>query len=184
MVAEGGAELGEALIDLGHPILAVLGEARARAVEASIGALQQPELLGRQLQAGAVVVQKRDATKQHTVHHDRIPVPRHPERDLLVDLQDLGIGIRRHQVVEHGRDLVEQLARALQCRNRVVKVGRRRVVGDGGDLGHVVGKGLLECREEVLRLDLVKGRRLVRRLPGLEQRVGIGLGKHLGLRYL
>ena len=57
MMAEGGAEMGEPLVDLGHPRLGGLVEAGAGAVEAGIGALQQPHLLAGQAERGAVVVQ-------------------------------------------------------------------------------------------------------------------------------
>src|SRR6202007_3191859 len=45
MVAEARAKISQTLIDLGHPRLALLGEAGAGAVEAGIGALQEPLLL-------------------------------------------------------------------------------------------------------------------------------------------
>ena len=47
-------------------------------------------------------------------------------------------------------------------------------MGDRRDLGGMVGKGLLEGRQEVLRLDLGKRRRLERRLPRLQQRICAG----------
>ena len=50
-------------------------------------------------------------------------------------------------------------------------------MGDRGDLGGVVGEGPLEGGQEVLRLDLGERRRLERRLPRLEQRVGLGFRK-------
>ena len=171
VVAEAGAEMGQPLVDLGHPLLGGLVEAGAGAVEADVGPLQQPHLLAGQPERGAVVVQLRDPAEQHGVHHDRIPVPRHPQRDLLVDLQHRRVRVRRDQGVEHRRDLGEQLAGALQRRDGVVEVGRRRIVNDCGDLGRVVGEGLLEGRQEVLRRDLVERRRLERRLPGRQQRV-------------
>ena len=172
MVAEAGAEMGQPLVDLGHPLLGRLVEAGAGAVEAGIGALQEPPLLSRQREAGAVLVQQRDAAEQHRVHHDRVPVPRHPQRHLLVDLEQRRIGMRRHQVVEHRRDLGEQLAGALQRGDGVGEVRRGGVVLDRGDLGCVVGEGLLEGGQEMLRRDLGKRRRLERRLPRLQQRVG------------
>jgi hypothetical protein len=45
-------------------------------------------------------------------------------------------------------------------------------MGDRGDLGSVIDEGLLEGRKEMFRRDLVEGRRLKRRLPRLQQRVG------------
>ena len=171
MVAEGCPELRQPLVDLGPALLGCLVEAGAGAVEIGVGALQKPHLLGGQAQRRAVFVQQRDAAEQHRVHHDRIPVPRHPQRDLLVDLEDRRIGVRRDQVVEHGCDPGEQLAGALQRRHGVGEVRRRGIVGDRRDLGGMVDKGLLEGRQEVLRLDLGKRRRLERRLPRPEQRI-------------
>ena len=52
MVAEGGAEMGQPLVDLGHPLLGVRVQPGAGAVEAGIGALQQPQLLAGQPEAG------------------------------------------------------------------------------------------------------------------------------------
>ena len=126
MMAEGSAEMGQPLVDLGHPLLGRLVEPGAGAMEAGIGALQQPHLLGGQPERGAVVVQQRDPAEQHRVHHDRVPVPRHPQRHLLVDLQQRRIGVRRHQIVEHRRNPGEQLARALQRGDGVGEVRRRR----------------------------------------------------------
>ena len=144
-------------------------------MEAGIGAFQEPHLLAGQAEAVAVLVQHGDAAEQNCVHHDRIPVPRHPQGDLLVDLQDRRIGVRRDQVVEHGCDPGEQLSGALQRGDGVGKVGRRRIMGDGGDLGGVVGEGLLEGRQEMFRRDLGKRRRLERRLPRLQERVRLSL---------
>ncbi len=175
VMAEAGAELGELLVDLRHPRLGLFGEAGAGTVEAGVGALQQAELLRRKTKTGAVLVQMGDAAKQHGVHHDRIPVPRHPQGDLLVDLQDGRVGMRRDEVVEDRRDLGEELAGALQRRDGVGEVGGRRIVGDRRDLGGVVGEGLLEGRQKVLGLDLVEGRGRKRRHPGLQQRVGLGV---------
>ena len=44
---------------------------------------------------------------------------------------------------------------------------------DRGDLGGVVGEGLLEGGQEMLRRNFGEWRRLERRLPGLQQRVGL-----------
>ena len=181
MMAEAGAELGQLLVDLGHARLGLVGEAGAGAVEAGVGALQQAELLRVEAEIGAVLVQLGDAAKQHGVHHDRIPVPRHPQGDLLVDLQDGRVGMRRDQVVEDRGDLAEQLAGALQRRDGVGEVGRGRIVGDRGDLGGVIGEGLLEGGQEVLRRDLVEGRGRKRRHPGLQQRVGLGVRSLAGI---
>ena len=171
MVAEACAKMGQPLIDLGHPLLGGLVEPGAGAVEACVGPLQEPHLFCRKAERGAVLVQHGDPAEQHGVHHDRIPVPRHPQGDLLVDLQDRRIGVCRDQVVEHRRDLAQELARALQRRDGVGEVRHRGIVGDRGDLGGVVGEGLLEGRQEMLGDDSVERRGLERRLPGLEQRV-------------
>ena len=57
----------------------------------------------------------------------------------------------------------------------LAKSGVAGIVGDRGDLGGVIGEGLLEGRQEMLRRDLRKRRGLERRLPGLQQRVCLGL---------
>ena len=57
---------------------------------------------------------------------------------------------------------------------------------DRDDLGGVIGEGLLEGREEMFRRDFGEWRGLERRLPGLQQRVGLGLrsGRHFrGFRH-
>jgi hypothetical protein len=152
-------------------------------MEAGIGALQQPPLLACQGQRGAIFVQHRDPAEQHRVHHDRVPVPRHPQRHLLVDLEQRRVGIRRHQVVEDRRHLGEQFPGALQRRDGICKIRRGGIVGDRGDLGCVVGEGLLECGEEMFRINLREWRRLERRLPRLQERVFRGLrggGRFLG----
>ncbi len=45
-------------------------------------------------------------------------------------------------------------------------------MGDRRDLGGVIGKGLLEGGHEMFRDDLGKGRRLERRLPCFQKRIG------------
>ncbi len=57
------------------------------------------------------------------------------------------------------------------------KSGCGGIVNDCVDLGGVIGEGLLERRQEVLRRDLAEGRRLERRLPGCEQRVGLSFAR-------
>ena len=109
--------------------------AGAGAVEAGIGPLQQPHLLAGQSEGGAIFVQLRDPAEQHRVHHDRIPVPRHPQRHLLVDLEQRRIGVRRHQVVEHRRHPGEQFSGALQRGDGVGKIRRGGIVLDRRDLG-------------------------------------------------
>ncbi len=170
-MAERRAEMRQPLVDLGHPRLRHLVEPGAGAMEAGIGALQEPHLLRRQGERGAIVVQHRDPAEQHRVHHDRVPVPCHPQRHLLVDLEQRRVGMRRHQIVEHRRNLGEQFSGALQRGDGVGEVRRRGIVGDRGDLGRVVGEGLLEGGEEMFRRDLRERRRLERRLPRLQQRV-------------
>ncbi|MGY4166866.1 hypothetical protein ACVIM8_000939 [Bradyrhizobium sp. USDA 4529] len=177
MVAERGAEMGEALVNLGHAGLCRIVEAGAGAAEAGVGAFQQPHLLASQAEGGALLVQHGDAAKQHSVHHDRIPVPRHPGRHLLVDLQDRRARMRRDQVVEHRRDLRQQFAGALQRGDGVVEVGQRRIVGDRSHFRGMIGEGLLEGGQEMLRLDLGERRRLERRPPCLQE----GVGKSLSL---
>ncbi len=179
MVAEGRAELRQPLVDRGPARLGGLIEAGTGAVEVVVGALQEAHLLARQPQRGAVVVDQRDPAEQHRVHHDRVPVPRHPWRNLLVDREDFWVGVGRDQIVENRRDLREQLSCALQRGDGVGEVGRGRVVGDRRDLGRMVGKGPLERRQEMLRRDLGKGRRLERRLPRRQQRVGFRNGRIL-----
>ncbi len=171
MMAETGAEMREALVDLGHPRLGGLVEAGAGAVEAGIGPLQETHLFGGEAELGAFVVQRHDAAEQYGIHHDRIPVPRHPRRHVLVDLQDRRIGMRRHQIVEHRCHTAEQLAGALQRRDRIGEVRRGRIVHDRGNLGRMVEKRLFEGRHEVLGLDLVERRGLERGLPGFQKRI-------------
>ena len=56
MVAEGGAELRQPLVDLGHPRFGLVVETGAGAVEADVGTLQQPQLLRREIELGADAV--------------------------------------------------------------------------------------------------------------------------------
>ena len=57
----------------------------------------------------------------------------------------------------------------------LAKSGVAGIVGDGGDLGGVIGERLLEGGQEMLGLDLGEWRGLERRLPRHQQRVGLGL---------
>ena len=176
MVAEVCREMCQPLVDLGGPRLGCLGEPGAGAVKAGPGPLQKPRLLARQIERGCLVAQLRDAAKQRSIHGDRIPVPRLLQRHFGLDLKKLRIGVRTHEVIEHRRDLGEQLAGTLQCRDGILE---RRLLGvglNGLDLRRVIGKGLVEGRRKVLRADIGEGRCLERRLPGSQQRVGLGGG--------
>ncbi len=175
MVAEAGAEIGEPFVDLGHPLLRGLVKAGAGTVEAGIGALQKSHLLGGQTQARALLVQQGDAAEQHRIHHDRVPVPGHPRRHLLVDLEDGRVRMRRDKIVEHGGHAVQQFAGTLQCRDGVGEVGRCRILRNRSDLGSMIREGPLEGREKMLRLDGIEGRRLKWSLPGRKQRICVGL---------
>ncbi len=159
-MAERRAEMGQPFVDLRHPRLGGVVEPGTGAMEAGIGALQQPHLLACQGQRGAIFVQHRDPAEQHGVHHD---------------LEQRRVGIRRHQVVEDSRHLGEQFPGALQRRDGICKIRRGGIVGDRGDLGRVVGKGLLECGEKMFRINIREWRRLERRLPRLQERIFRGL---------
>ena len=68
----------------------------------------------------------------------------------------------------------------------LAKSGAAGIVLDRGDLGCVVGEGLLEGGKEMFRRNLRKRRGLERRLPRLQERVGRILrgGRHLlGFRH-
>ena len=123
MVAEGGAELRQPLVDIRHALFRRIVEASAGAMETGVGALQQPHLLRRKTKRRAVLVQMRDAPEQHRVHQDRVPVPGLAQRHLAVDLQQFWARMRRNQIVEHSRHLAEQLPRALQRHDGVGKIG-------------------------------------------------------------
>ena len=166
MMAERGAEMGQPLVDLGHPRFSRPRRARRRrggsGYRCAPAAASAPRS-GRAWRGCRAACAIRPNSTAFIMIGFQCRAIR--KRHFLVDLEQRRVGMRRHQVVEHRRHLGEQLARALQRGDGVGEVGRRRIVGDRGDLGGVVGKGLLEGGQEMLRRDLGERRRLERRLP-------------------
>ena len=145
VLAEGGADLGEALVDRLEPGLAGGVEARAGADEIGVVAVDDARLFG--AERGAVLPHGLDAAEQGRVEVDRVPVRREERRHLALDRLQVGIGVGAGQVAEDRIDAGEAEAGCLERDDRVVE-----------------GRGLRRCRRSQRRRR--DAARISRRRPG------------------
>ena len=153
---------------------------RARADEVEVDALQQAQLLRRQAQRAAGLVQGVDAREERGVHVDAVGVRRQGAGHLALHRLQRRRGLGGGEVVEHRLDAAQQPARAVKRSHRVVKVRRRGLTRNGVKLVAVRLHRGLEGRRKVGRLELAERRQAVRRGPGLEQGIGGGGGGCFG----
>ena len=92
-------------------------------------------------------------------------------RDLALDRLQFVIGRGAREIEEDARHAIEAAPAALQRVDRIGESRRRRVGGDGVDLGAMVFQRGVEGGPKMRRLDAIERRRLERPGPGLEERV-------------
>ena len=150
----------------------------AGALEIVMGHFQQARLLVGEFEIFAVFKQRVDAREQVRVQRDGGAVGGQARVHLPLNGADFVIGGRTRQIAEHPPDTAEVRTGVLHRQQRVLKGRRVRVGGDRVDLRIVRGHGGFEGGNEVLRLDLVEGRRAERRIPFSQQRIdGLRLGR-------
>ena len=152
----------------------------AGAHEVEVDALEHALLLGRQAQFIAPRMQGIDARKQLPVQVGGAVVRGQRCGHAALHGLQLGVGVRRGEVVEDGLDAAQQPAAAVEGGHGVVEIGCRRVVGDQPQFVAVRLHGGGEGRLEVVGADVGKRRQAVGRLPGLQQRIGLGHGRGAG----
>ena len=148
------------------------GQACASTNEVALGLLQQPQLFGRQGQRGALGVQRVDAREQRCMHVDGAGVCRQRLGHLSLHLLQGGRRLGGTQIVERALKPRQQATRRIESGQRVVESWRLNLRADGIELLSVLAHRRAQRGRKVLRAQAGKGRQLVGRIPGLEQRVG------------
>ena len=163
-------------------MLIIRAQTRAGANEAHVVALQQTRCLGIQPQAAPFAIQRVDALEQFGVEKNLVPMGSQLRRDCFVDgLQGLGT-VGPDQVVEHRLNPIQRPPAFLQRNNGVVEGRGLRLAGDGVDLLERLLHADLEGRHEMVRLDSVERRILVRQRTGLQEWIAGGF--HDGKRMI
>ena len=175
VLAEGGAQRGEALVDVGEPGLRRGVERSAGAGELRVVALEHALLFRRKRKLIAHSIQAIDAAEQGRVHEDAVPVLGLDRRQLALDREDRIIGMGACQQIENVDRPRERLSARFERGNGVGKGGRGRISADRRDLGGVRGKCPGKSRPEVIRLDPAEIGHAERAAPFVEQRVVIGV---------
>ena len=97
-------------------------------------------------------------------------MPRQQRGRVALDLEQRVVAMGAGQKVEGVADPVERPPAQFQRGDGVVEARRRRIAGDGGDLGLVLGERPRIGRPEMLGRDPVEGRHPVGGGPSLEER--------------
>ena len=155
-------------------------QTRPVAYHLGVVARQQLQLLGVQLQARALAVQRVHPRPQRRVQLDRIRVRGELGRHLGIDALHLRIGVARVQPSEGAVHPLQQAPGTLQRNDGVVERGRLPVVRDGGNLAQLLGHARRVGRQEVLVVDAVERRQLERQCARLCERV-VGHGSPCGV---
>ncbi len=173
VLAELGVEPGEFLVDGGDAGLGFRRQLGAVLHHADPVGPHQLLLLGRQVQAVALLVDRVHAGEQLGVLADLVLEGGDLGIDTVLDSLELGqvLGGAPHAV--QGQHPGERLAGALLGDDGVVEARGRRIVGDGVDLGQVLADSRVDGRLEGRDLDLVERRHAaIGAGPGRQQGIG------------
>jgi len=174
VLAEAGLQRGQLAVDLAQARLLLLVQPGAGAHEVEVVTVEQAQLLGVEAELVALVVQGLDAGVQLRVEGDGVGVRGQQRRHGGLHLLHLRVGVGADQVEEHVGHAQQYLAAALGGDDGVVEGRRLGVVGDGVELGALLGHALLEGRQVVRVGDAVERRQLVRQRARFEEGVGRG----------
>ena len=163
---------GEFLGDRRHARAGRRREARTGAHEVEVDTLGQAQLLGREAQFEAALVNRVDPRKQRPVQVGRGVVRGQPRRQFALGGLQRGRSRRGGEVTEYPLDALVVGACRVEGGDGVGEVRRRATRGNRIDFGAMRGQRLLEGRCEVLGANRVERRQAMRRVPGCEQRVG------------
>ena len=83
-------------------------------------------------------------------------------RHLGLHFFQVGIGVRRAQIAEHGRCAIEQFAGTFHGHNRVVERRRRGILRDLFDLTFLLRHAGFQGRRDVVVLDAIERRQFIR----------------------
>lgn len=180
VLGEAGGEFGELLRDPGIPAARFRRQFRAGEDKVEMDAFQQRQIFLIQCERIASRVQRVDAIEQARMHVDRIPVGGQARcHGAFHGLQGRA-GFAGRQVAKQPADAGEKAAAAIERLHRVGESRRRRLAGDGIDLGQCGAHSCFEGGFEVLGRDLTKWRKAVGTGPVPQQWiVGDGHGRIL-----
>jgi hypothetical protein len=150
VLTEPGAECSEPFGDGSETLPCSQIEPRASPYEGCVKPLQDPRLLGHEVEAFASREQVVDAAEQGRVQEDRAAMPSEHRRDLALYRLECVAGVRAGEPEEHRRHPGEAPPGPLEG---VDGVGERRCgrgVGDGRNLGAMLCQRLLEGWPEVV----------------------------------
>ena len=133
VLPELGSQRRQFLIERSQLDLVGLAKIGTGANEVSVITAEQLQRLHVEAEAGPSPVQRLDASEQQRVKPNGIIVCSESWRQLLLELLHRRVGVRAVEVAEHALHSLEQLARALQCDDRVVEGRGGSVVRDGVD---------------------------------------------------
>ena len=94
VLAEGRAESGEPLVDIGEPCFRGGVERRTGALVHRVIAIQHTRLLRRETELLASAMKRVDAAEQALVHENPVPVLGRQRRQFAFDLLDRVVGVR------------------------------------------------------------------------------------------
>ena len=160
------AERGELFADFGEAGLDFGRKPRTGAAEGQMITLEHPRLLGIEVQLGPTAVEIVDATEQLFVLIDVAVMARHARRDSALDRFDLRIRVGAGEIEENHRSPPQTATGAFQGFDAIGKTCRLGVSCDRRDFGSVFGKGSLESRREMGRLQRPEGRKTEGTCPG------------------
>ena len=138
-------------------------------------ALEHAQALRIQAQLLTLLMEMVNAGIQPAVEQDAAVVSRQTGGHFPLGGLQLGVGVRRGQVVKDPAYSIQSHATALQRHDGVVKSGRRFLPGHPIDFFPVFLHGQFKGGQVVGRLDLFEGRQPKRGLPVTQERVGHGV---------
>ena len=150
-------------VDLLQLFLVGIGEVCAGMNELVVGVVHQLERFSVEVQRLAQVVDRLDPRKKLRVQINRIVQCSLPRSLVLLHFLQSRIGVCGGDAVEDAHYAIQQLARLLERNQRVLKCGRRGIVGDGAHFVALLCHAGIDGRLIVAVFDFVEWRRVKRK---------------------
>jgi len=171
VLAERGAELSQALDDLGETLLRRAIEGDASAATGYVIALEHALLFGGKIESVPPPCERIDAAEQCRVGADSVPVAGDLRGNLALDFKDCIVTVGAGEKMEDAFNARQGPAAQFE---RVDGIGKIRRLGPGAD-GLDLGLMFRDCagigRSEVLGLDARERRNSIGGRPMLEKRI-------------
>jgi hypothetical protein len=117
----------------------------------AMDAFEQVRLVGIECQLVAHAVQQADPGEEPRVQPDGIVMGSEDRGELSLEGVDRLVGVGRARVLEDGQHPAQELARAFEREEGVLERRRRRIVGDGVDVGVLLAHAEFDRLPVVLR---------------------------------